>query len=433
MKFKKIIITAFIFSLIINITACSESDLNREFESDKVSISDTIYNYETDWQYTFRGSISPLGVVYTPKGYYITRYANGVVEFIDNSRPVYTPLCGKINCNHINREFCNAYLTENTCGEEDGSCNYQALQYYNNKLYFLTYPDGFMTMDVRIMLSCSDIDGKNIKNITEIKSNLGFVDWAIHRGYVYCFTDHKLERFSLNDPEKKEVIMEVDKYSIGSNMFFTKFFYGDYLYVNYRLPIEKEEISYKEYFSIIDLNTKKVEDFEYEEKCPMITAAANGKLYFFLMAEGKEVPILVKYYTCNLDFSDINELITVKPGEFLLSDSKYLYFNNGNNIYGETVRELRKKEEGYCGQTITVYDFDMNEVDSFVLPCEKPTLCVNGCDPNRFIFFLHNNEKEDAAENEREFFDMYLFDKSKIGTYNGGIAELTKVESWKTQ
>lgn len=413
---KKIIISAvFVFILEMLLTSCQ---INNE-TLNPINTSDTVYNFDTDWQYYFRSSLSPMLVVSSEKGYYISRHSTGLIEYLDRESRKIMPLCAKANCDHTDREMCDAYLTDNLLLDPAGSSFNQAVQYYNQKLYFITYSENAMTMDMKYTLSSSEPNGTNIREIAEITT----LDWIIHRGYVYCFSDHDITRFPLEKPDSIETIFKIDNYLNGYSTFSEKFFYGDYLYISY-MPLSEEMENYVlDKFCFINLKTKAIQDFEYENGNPCITSAGNGKLIFFIKGAKQN-----KYYLSNMDLTDIREIATLGYGENLICDSTYIYNNNGNKVLlskmkSNTSEETETDESEYCGQTITVYDFDMNEVDSFIIPAKAPVQYVNACDENYFVFFVPESIEKSSK------YKIFLFDKSKIGTYHGKPAELIAVES----
>ena len=191
------------------LTACSSKE-NKQTEDTAINstmkFSDTVYNFDTDWQYYYRCDISPLPITCSEKGYYIQSGGRGRVDFIDRSSLMYAPLCGKANCDHKNPDICDAWKVEFSDVARGGLTFTQGIQFYNGKLYYLKYETDNMSMSRRYVLSCCDENGTNDRQLFELDGD----DWLIHRGYVYCFTDGDIHRVSLDSPENKETVVQFE-------------------------------------------------------------------------------------------------------------------------------------------------------------------------------------------------------------------------------
>lgn len=392
-------------------------------ESNTLTFSDPVYNFDTDWQYYYRSNVAPMSVTCSDKGYYICTSDRGFVKYVDRQSLKQTPLCRKANCDHTDPETCDAFLTDWTDASPGGMSGRQSIQFYNGNLYFLTYQEDKMTMDIKAFLTRAEADGSEKKNIVEMKTD----DWIIHRGYIYCFNDRSIYRISLDSPDEEEMLMEFERYYKGSNTVKNKFFYGDYLYFNYSVFTDETETQTEDHSEMFDLKTLEHKNIEYNGTCSTIKTVANGRLVFTLEPKGDEVRETHQSYSCEPDFTDIKEFAELKFGETIFCDSNYIYISNGNkiairNITGEKQQDGDSSENtDYCGQTIRIFDLEMNEVDTFLLPCEWPAMGVNACDPQNFLFFIPIESGTTSRSK------LYVVDKSKIGTFHGDAAELIDV------
>ncbi|MCQ2515137.1 MAG: hypothetical protein MJ089_08660, partial [Ruminococcus sp.] len=126
------------------------------------------------------------------------------------------------------------------------------------------------------------------------------------------------------------------------------------------------------------------------------------------------------YFKCDLRGNIIEKMFQISQDDFLF------YSTDGKYIYGDNRTQIIKGKSQQ--QTITVYDLDMNEIDSFVLPkfIEKVCNYINPQDNDYFIFESVNENKERT---------LVMADKSQIGSIGGKTIECTELckLKWKEE
>ena len=422
---KKIICLLCVFILII-FSSCKN---DRVEKNENKLFMDTVYNYESDWQYYYGTGDLKMNITCSPNGYYIC-HSNGYTRFVDSNTYQIIPLCGKANCNHTDKNICDAYVDKvylGNLGALDGLSPCSVLQYYKGKLYYLMGEENELTMNTEQYFAQMDLDGKNIKKVTnKLSFGSSVFSWIIHRGYIYAFTSSDVYKISI-DNKSTEKIFSMEKFIRGTNNIRNIVAYGDDLYIKYNEIIDDngEIITSGELiYNHINLNTMEMNECIFNDKMIYISSFINGRILF--SCESSEENMMDYYYT-DPNFTEFEKLITLPVGEHLSTDGEYYYIDDGTEIMFKRFRgEKAEKPEAagdYYGQTITVYDMNMNEVDSFIIPSKKYYDFIAPQDPNVFILFLPDDEIQNK-------YHVSVIEKSKIGTFNGKPAELTDVGEW---
>ena len=119
------------------------------------------------------------------------------------------------------------------------------------------------------------------------------------------------------------------------------------------------------------------------------------------------------FYSAALDGSDPTVLLEDFPLWYLLSDGQYLYATDVEEAY-------KNGERGTCW----VYDKNMELVDTFQFPDVNyfaSPLCAG---QTAYWPFAYGEESQKQGKTG---FGLMRWDKSKIGTYNGGVIEYTEI------
>lgn len=416
-------------TLLIVLSACNNKTVNDYDNS--VSFEDTEYVFETDWQYYYGTGDLKTNVTCSPNGYY-TCAANGFVRFIDAKTLKATPLCAKANCDHTDKDFCDAYIENLSLGGvgfANGTGTSSILQYYNGKLYFLIGEENDTTMSTDQYLESADPDGKNKRKATDkldFGSNIS--SWLIHRGYFYAVASSGVYRVNLENKAEEEVFV-LENFINGTNNIHSVMAYGNDMYIKYDNIKADESGDLKstgEYLTVhLDLNTLQSSQCSCDGKEVYIVSFLNGRVLAYCIDKEE---YMADYYLCDTDFTEFEKVTSLPVGETLTTDGKYYYIENGGYIQIQRFQgnEFKKPEgaEDYYGQTVKIYDMKMNEVDSFIIPSKKPYDTFAAQSPNDFILFL----PVDGSENK---YSVSVIEKSKIGSFNGNAAELTDVGEWR--
>ena len=357
------------------------------------------YNIETDMQFYYRSYSDVLPVTASPKGYYYVG-ENGILLYIDKATMKATPLCNKPNCNHSDSVECNAYCIDtnmlNYFGDESLSV---VIQYYMGNIYTIGFEYSSDKDATLPYLKKISLDGSKSEKITDTIDGFIF-EWMIHRGYFYYTLDTGLYRVSLESPKNEsEIVFEVKKVAEDSNNVNMLVAYDQYIYFVGCEYDEKNNISYSSSY-IYDLEISEYKKIEYEDEKVTLTTFGRNKMIF---QKGDLNNNEVIFYESDFDLSNPEKLTTQVFGYALFTDDNYIYTSDIYNL-------INKKKK----QSITVYDYEMNKIDSFNL-----TQCtLAGQDNDYFFVWLKDKRKEDC---------LYAIDKTQLGTINGKTPEMIEL------
>lgn len=253
-------------------------------------------------------------------------------------------------------------------------------------------------------------DGSQRENLT---GSFNFYDfeWFIHRGYFYCSTDSSVIRIPLDSPKSEPQILYKTDYYIESGLRAVSQIcaYKNYFYFTADERNEKEEgpgLSIK----CINLDTLEINDIP---KAKGYQVSYN----FFL-----DNTMIASYYDKN---SDENVYLkcdldgNVKESFFTIAHKDNLrYSTDGKYIYGDNCVQVTRKDAEK--QIITVYDLNMNEIDSYAPPEFENIVCnnINPQDNEYFIF-------ESVDDNGERI--LAMADKSQLGSIGGETIKFTEL------
>ena len=406
-----------IILMICLIFLCSCSDKN-----EGTVIVDEQYNLETDMQYYYRTCNGNYmqAITASNKGYYYSG-TDGKVFYIDRDSQKAAPLCDKVNCDHTNKNECNAFLIKDNNFGPNGIYLGNAMQYYEGKLYYIDNRYDDMKMEGKYYLAKCDPDGRNIEKVTDnLKRQEGASDWYLHRGYLYFVTSKTIYRLPLSNTEQEpEILFELgegyDEYV--NNIENHSKIYDDGLYFTYTpsgIQNTEGDDDMKQYWRKINLDTKEITKLVFDGKSVEPVTFVNNRMYFEVLEEEKRE---WKIYVSDLDLSNVQEIGEHNTGTLFYTDGNYIYLDMEASISLSGA----PNPDVYKDQTITIYDMKMeNEIDSFKLPSIVQVPRASMQDKNCFIFNI-TGKGEDAVSK------LYYLDKSKIGTFNGDYPEMTEL------
>lgn len=374
--------------------------------------SEGIFNFNTDMQYYYNNiSNAKLACTESDKGYYY-RGDHGIVLFIDKKSMEGIPLCNKTNCMHNDPDVCDAY-------------GYGSIQYNDGYLYTdISEYNSEKMSDVSYILRVSE-DGTEKEKITDGFSET-LLEWFIHRGYVYCLTNTGLYRLPLLSPKSEPKVIISFKELGSENVNIDKFTaYENYVYVSVSaLPEEEssEDNNFTHMFAY-DIESEKYSEIDFNGATPNIATFIDGKMITYEAVKNDDDSYNTIYYISDLNGDNREEFAEYPSGNYLYSDGKYVYVDNGAYLtFSEKTEESTKN---IFGQTIMVYDLKMNEVGSFILPFnEWIDMFAQGTE-----HFLISAVAEDGN------YELYYLDKNEIPQYKGAVADKKDIcpLNWKKQ
>lgn len=400
-------LTAAVLALImlsgICITGCAK-DVN-----DAADDSESAINYSTDMQITYHTTGSNVPMTKSDKGYYYVG-GDGIVIFVDKESKKATPLCTKPNCLHDDPETCDAYFDfsiSNLIDPAVGSVT-TAIQYNEGSLYMVCgeYDESYIKYN-RYLLK-ADPDGTNRERATDYLEH-SFNDWFIHRGYFYYSTDSSILRKPLDNLKSdSEVVYKTENFEEDNGNTYSSFrAYDNYLYSGMTELNETGNFldSYNICVNLDTLEVKKLKNNIDENAQPL---TFFGDKFITTRFEGENVTYEIR----KLDGENSTDLFTKKEDEIqtISSDGKYIYSDNRMQVAVSGAKE----------QIITIYDLNMEQVDSFTFTGIGKGVC-NFFNPQDNEFFLL--ESMDNGGNRI----LVMADKSQIGSISGKTIEYTEL------
>lgn len=409
--------TILFLTLLIIFTAIISGCSNETIKNENNSLS---FDYENDFQYYYN-SLNGFNYPITKSdtGYYAF-LPNRFLYYIDKELQEATPLCNKPNCAHNNKE-CNAYFN---LYEEPSSNTCNIVQYYNDNLYVVIKNEDRNGEFIGTSLYRVSNDGSERKEIMEFKE--GISHWLIHRGYFYFasvqYSDNaedfsvydscSIKRLSINNMNSKaEELFNSKDYCdyLQSVKQFSA--YGDYIFAALN-PMSKKDIQRisndENYVSednveIFSINIKSLDANIVTNDGGDINPPTfyKGKLLYSLLNEdnGKKD----KYYVCDLDGRNHKFIKEVKYGDNL--------FCNEAQVYSVNYLDLVKSKEHF--QNVSVLDFELNPVSSFIIPIESLYI-MNIPQDEEFFIFIHMDNNSTK---------IYSIDKTQLNNLNGKNAK----------
>jgi len=372
-----------------------------------------------DSQYMFCGNSKGKAIASTEKGYY---FLNGsYIFFADRETMKTTVLCNKPNCKHIDQEDpskvydCNAFV--------DYNMGFQFIEYYNGKLYTMSYFDAVEKKKERSLIEIS-LDGSERKKIMKIVNPESML---MHRGYVYHTENVEggkkaLVRTNIEHPDKgsEEIYRGTFKssdirvqYAYGNHIFFKQ--YGD----------DNEQKKYVEQQYEYNILTKKATRILTEDKklakdelSPQLMGLKDDKLYYTIRGGDMHEKVKNKFYRCNLDGSNAEVYKDFEQQEdyvHLSVDDKYSYQIDYDWDYEdkETLEEELKKCQ------FVVFDKDLKEI-ARTQNTGLPRMYEINTGDDRYMFITYMDRDNDI---------VYFFYLDKNEIKNGKIELKKLIES----
>lgn len=386
-------------SLSIILTGCIS---NNENETSNVNIS---IDYSKDMQFFYHCAGSGYApVTKSDRGYYYISKGKDEKKFIiyvDRKTQRATPLCSKPDCMHNNVNTCDAFVNiseEIIIDSMLGSLG-NVIQYYDGSLYMICGEYDKSMIEYNTYLMKMDADGSNRKKITGYFDNI-ITNWFIHKGYFYYTSDSSILRKPLSDMDNDPDVVYKAKYFVKGN---ENTFDEIYAYKNYIYFIVNEKNANGdgegEISLCINLDTMEKSYLKIGNNSAYFNAFAGDSMILTYTNNKEKV-----YVKTDLQGKNGEKVFTQSKNEIssITSDGTYYYFDNAYQVY----------KNPDIKQTITVYDENMQVVDTFMLP-EMDTNTYNFFTPQDEEYFLLENYN-DAGEHL-----LVMADKSQIGSIKG--------------
>lgn len=405
MFMKKVLI---IFCILISIVLCS---CNIKEHS---NVDNSTYNFETDMQYYYRYQSYVNPITASSNGYYIVGEHN-IVLYVDKKTMDVAPLCNKANCKHDDPDTCNAYIINELMSySPETSSTKNLIQYYKGNIYVVDFQYNSSTDNYEAFLCKYDLDGTNYQIVSSTLTNFNLLsDWFIHRGYLYYTSENEIYRLLLdNSNNKVEKILKIENHIKGARCIMNLLAYGNYMYF---LTLEETNEETQMKYHSLDLQNLKQKEMIYEGKEIVYCCGfVKNKVIFMLQGNNSNNSEISynNYYIADLDLKNGKKLTTQKWGYNLSTDGKYYYTDNAAKL------DDNKKSDENIGQIITIYNLDMEIVDSFIFPYNKIYTFLGAQDRDNFFVFLLDKNKN---------YNLYFIDKSNIGTFKGREAKISKL------
>ena len=400
-------LTALMFAIVFTAAAivCGGCESDKSTAS---SMQNQYIDFNTDMQCIYSTTTSYVPMTKSDKGYYYVG-EDGIVIYVDASTQKATPLCSKPNCTHDDPDTCDAYLkTAGTINTLFGSLG-QVIQYYDGSLYILCGEDNKSGTEYNVYLMKMNPDGTGHEKVTD---NFDFevIYWFIHRGYLYYATDSSVLRISIDNLKgEPETVYKAEHYvKNGQNTFPSMLPFGDRLYLEVD-DVDDSGAGEGSYSVAVNLDTLEAARLEIDGKTPSFESFGDEYMLFStLKKDGKKN--IKTYYKTDADGNNPEKFLEMTDDEIetVWFDGKYYYFNNLYSAGSGTP------------QVITVYDKDLNKVDSFKLPKLDLDTCTffTAQDENYFLFEYFNDNDEHM---------LVMADKSQIGSIGGETIKFTEL------
>lgn len=369
-------------------------------------------------------------------------FHNGFVYYLDEATGVIMPLCNKADCLHDQETdpekltACNAFMGTSEVAQIQNAgfmWNTTGIAKCDGYIYCLTEK----VSGQQTIFRCS-LDGTKKELVytwDSEKSSIG--EWIIHRNVLYyveqryyledgeLFMEMSLKALPLTGLDRQpETIYVADKdltvFTLGNPKA-----YGNYIYfeiIASRVSDEDtalEDDTYDKSYNrtlIYDIENDSVNELNIPDLPP--SAEILGVQFWqdkiiinpYDDTEAADAPMPV--YIAELDGSNPELLLEDIPqAGCFMSDGEYLYFFDD---WMPDIDDWLSNPGLY-----TVYDRDLNIVDTFTVPLmdRSVRLPVGGTD---WMYFQFTEEETGA-------WGVIRWDKSGIGTYNGGMIETTTI------
>ena len=227
---------------------------------------------------------------------------------------------------------------------------------------------------------------------------------------------------SKSEPEVLINFKELGSENINIDKFIA---YENYVYILVSALLNEESSDDNNFTHLFayDIELENYSEIDFNGATPNIATFIGDNLITYEAVKNEDDSYNTIYYISDLNGDNREKYAEYPSGNYLYSDGKYVYVDNGaylnfsENINGEN------SEKNNFGQTIHVYDFQMNEIDSFILPFDGwIDMCAQGTK-----HFLVSGVTEDGNS------ELYYIDKNEISQYKGATATKNDICSlnWK--
>ena len=412
-----------IFLIILLLSGCRATEINTEAANNPestggsdYSVNSEQYEFETDMQYyQLREAIKTSRIQNYNAGCFL--YHGGFVYKVNVSSGMIMPLCDKANCLHDQeidakkRSQCNAWIA-------DGAITSASIMLNRDEIYVCLGPHAGKASSkttIGSSLIRISVDGHS-REVYYENENCEMNPVIAHKGYIYFFgqafaankkeisTKLAVQRIELSNKKvEPEIIYDIpdafEDIGYGFLQAYGKYVYFDLDYTD----------SSGTHSSLFIYNTESGDIMEREGLGH--PSFYQGKLYFHEYNSEEGDDYQTEVYCTNLMGEDRETVFTEVPqGYYVVGDEQYLYLNNAMMV---TWGDLTEKQ-------YWVYDKDLNPVDQFTVPDTDTSYLdppIGGTDYQYEIF-----DDPDTGE-----WGVLVWDKSKIGSYNGAAFEQQRI------
>lgn len=413
LNMKKITAYLSVIFIIFILSACGKKEL-----------PDT-YVEGSDYQYMQMGGFAfHLPIQKGTDGYYFQK--GSYLYYLDGTTDTLLPLCGKADCLHDKEPDqeqltkCNAYIGDHIVG---------GISFCNGNVYYMEKVAGSSYVYTLYRISS---DGVKKEQLYQWKMDGLISEWIIHRDVLYyteqeyLLEDGKIStQYHVNmlpltgmirQPEQIYTADDgLEVFALGILSAYGNYFYFQILaYTEDFEEITDENYSdylYQKYF-IYDTRDRQLTELAINE---MTEDYMIGRIIFWqdkilFTPTGLKTEYMEPepWYIADLDGSNAEVCFeNIGMGLSFISDGNYLYLSNANMV-----------DRGYVTEekTYTVFDQNLETVDSFTLPFEYFSDPPIG--DAEYMYIMYENESG---------WGVLRWDKSGIGSYNGNSFETTEI------
>ena len=369
--------------LFASATGCSGKTENINTEQNAVT-----YVENEDFQ-NFFGNESNIAKV--KNGYYFFEGMN-LYYFDTETRESY-PVCSKPNCDHKNG--CTSFFS---------IFNYYPfeLSYYNNALYVLGWENEGSNLwhNYIYEVSLDNYKRKKAAYLFDSTGSTDFVDFIIHRGYVYYLrgnssnleeTTDYLYRVKIGNTSEKDEAEKIYEFSgIGASINDLKAS-GNNIIVRNDCYGDTEGNDFETSYNLINIHSLETEKIVGNEAYSLLV---NGEYAYYEKGENT-------VYRIDLNTNDEEFFCSINGPAYISADSNYIYFDN---------RQKMHIDESFQDRKISVFDKTGKHITDITLKNPKDRCCFGGDDIMIFMETAAANE----AEKSEGLKDYYMLDKSQL-------------------
>lgn len=424
---KQLIIGIFTMAFLI-LSGCTEDTLSNT------------YIAESDFQYMQYGNVAYPKIQQGDGVVYLEH--EGFIYYYEEASNSVMPLCNKIDCLHDEetdeekRKECNAYIDAYD----------SKLQLWEKKVGIAKCNDFIYCLNPIFALNVSQtlyrytVDGTSKEAIYTWNSDeSAILEWIIHRDVLYyvekryylknneVVVENSVKSLDLKGINRKPKTIYVADEGLSVSCIDGLQAYGNYFYfqiISYwkdEVDMVSEEDPYRYLYEktfVYDTENENLKDIQIQEvsSSNSITGIQfwQDKIILQPYDYAKEENAPSTVYIAELDGSNPEVFIeNVSQVSYFLSDGEYLY------LFDDWMPDV----DDWINNpgTYTVYDKDLNLIDTFIAPC------IDDGKPERMPIGTKESLYHIYDEQENDEWGLLYWDKSNIGNYQGEVFSMEKI------